>query len=123
MPQTRAFAQISMVLLFLAVAALLSRANRGGPARLWSTCVVVAGVLVAILFLTDSRTRPSDWPLWGTSLVVALVAAGMAFTVALLGTDRVGLAWQIAIVAAMGGILYIASNVLLMLLFPGLFWI
>jgi len=123
MPHTRAFAQISMVLLLLAVAALLRWANRGGPARLWSTSVVVAGVLVAILFLTDSRTRPLDWPLWGTSLVVALVAAGMASTIALLGADRVGWAWQIAIVAAMGGVLYVASNVLLMLLFPGLFWI
>jgi len=122
MPNARASGPLLIVLLFLVTAGLLRWSYRGGTTRLWSVCTALACLLI-FLFVKGQGGQPTDWPLWGTSLVILLVALGMAFAVSFVASQRINAMGQVLIVAAVGGVLYIVLSVLLLFVFPGRFWI
>jgi hypothetical protein len=117
----RLLLELPWLLSLVVAAAALVWANRGGAARLWSVCLLLLAGYISFLVRSRSLTSSTDWPLWGPITVMMIVLFGMALFIQVIAL-RAPL-WETIITILLGGFLFIASNFLLVLMFPKYFWI
>lgn len=123
MSQARIMTLMSIVVPIVLAAGLFRWALVGGPIRLWTAWFVFSCALIGILAIEHSTAKASDWPLWSSAVVVALVAFGMALAVRPIAGLPLGIPAQILLSVLLGVALYFVVVVLLAAVAPNYFWI